>query len=142
MRTMASSRFRLALFVVVASVPTVAGAACQGDDPESIVEEAVEQDQPQIVLGERFEGTAPVGEVLSPHAFRLLDTLVVTPTEPRVAEGVRFVVRGTVRRWDPPAIEKELGLDFDDAVEDADDELVVVADHVEEAPEMDEPGER
>lgn len=114
------------------------GTGCTGDDSETIVEEAVEEDRPEIVLGERFEGTATVDEVLGTYAFRLLDTLVVRSEPVDVAEGERVVVRGTVRRWEVQAIEEDLAVNFDEPLDLLDDELVVVADHIEEAPEDDD----
>ncbi len=131
------------VFAALASLGVMlAGGACRGDDAETIVEQAEERNRPKMVLGEHFEGTAPVGAVLSRHAFRLLDTLVVTKEPEELAEGVRVVVRGTVRRWDPQVIENQLGVDFGDSVDDLDDDLVVVADHVEDAPENDRPRQR
>lgn len=112
-------------------------AACAGDDSETIVEKAAEENTPAVVLGERFEGTATVDEVLSNHAFRLLDTLVVSAEPVDVAEGERVVVRGTVRRWDVQAIEEDLAVNFDEPLDLLDDEFVVVAQHLEEAPEDD-----
>lgn len=111
------------------------GNACADDDSETILEEAAEE-EPGIVLGKRFEGTAPVDEVLGPHAFRLLDTLVVSAEPVDVDEGDRIVVRGVVRRWEVEAIEQDLAVNFSETLDLLDDELVVVADHLEEAPEV------
>lgn len=113
---------------------------CAGDDAETVVEEADERDRPELVLGRPFEGTALVDDVLTPRAFRLLDTLVVSAEPVEVVEGERAVVTGRVRRWDVAAVENELGVDLDASLHDVDEDLVVLAEHVEAAPEGDELG--
>lgn len=117
-----------ALALVVASL-LISG--CGQDDPETIVEEAQEEDFRELVVDQPFEGTAVVSEVVSPHAFKLFDTLVVSrePVELEVDERVR--VRGVVRSTSIEELENRLGVELADAVADAHDGgLLVVADEV------------
>lgn len=114
-------------------------AACGGGsdvesadgDSETIVEDAQEQGFEELVVDEPFEGTAVVTSVLSPHAFNLLDTLVVSKQVLDVKADERVRVRGTVRRTTIEELEGQLGVDFTEAVHEAHDgELLVVAEEV------------
>ncbi len=100
-------------------------------DPETIVEEAQEQDFEELVVDEPFEGTAVVTEVISPRAFKLFDTLVVSRQELGVRADERAVVRGTVRDVTVNELEEQLGIDLGDSVAEAHDGgLLIVADEV------------
>lgn len=114
-----------------------AGCARDGDvesaegDPETIVEAAQEQDFEELVVDEPFEGTAVVTEIVSPRAFRLFDTLVVSEQELDLNTDERAFVRGTVRDTTINELEQQLGIEFGDAVADAHDGgLLIVADEV------------
>jgi hypothetical protein len=126
---------RLVPFAVVLLL--AAGCARDGDvesaegDPETIVEAAQEQDFEELVVDEPFEGTAVVTEIVSPRAFRLFDTLVVSEQELDLNTDERAVVRGTVRDTTINELEQQLGIEFGDAVADAHDGgLLIVADEV------------
>ncbi len=100
-------------------------------DPATIVEEAREQGFEDRVANQPFEGTAVVTEVISPRAFKLFDTLVVSRREVDLRADERARVRGTVRSTTIQALERELGVDFADAVGQAHDGgLLIVADEV------------
>lgn len=100
-------------------------------DPETIVEEAQEQDFEELVVDEPFEGTAVVTEVISPRAFKLFDTLVVARHDLDLRADERARVRGTVRSTTIEALERELAVDLADAVGEAHDGgLLIVADEV------------
>lgn len=116
----------------------VAGCGDGGDvesaegDPETIVEQATEEDFEEMVVGQPFEGTAVVTEVISPRAFRLFDTLVVSRLELDLREDERVRVRGTVRDTSIAMLETELGIALGPAVADAHGGgLLIVADEVE-----------
>ena len=126
---MLSNRVRTYLAVLAITGTALLAACSAGDDPETIVEEAQEDDFAALVVDEPFEGTAPVDEVLSPNAFRLLDTLVVSGEPFDVVEGQRVVVIGTVRD-DLDAVADELGIDLDEV---PDEDLFVVADTVRDS---------
>lgn len=111
-----------------ALLPSCAG----GDDPETIVEEAQEEGFEELLVDEPFEGTAIVEDVLSPNAFRLLDTLVVTAEPVELVEGELVEVVGVVRD-DLDAVAEELATDLDEASDAHDGGLFVVAISVEEA---------
>jgi hypothetical protein len=126
---------RLVPFAVVLLL--AAGCARDGDvesaegDPETIVEAAQGQDFEELVIDEPFEGTAVVTEIVSPRAFRLFDTLVVSEQELDLNTDERAVVRGTVRDTTINELEQQLGIEFGDAVADAHDGgLLIVADEV------------
>lgn len=100
-------------------------------DPETIVEEAQEDDFEELVVDEPFEGTAVVTEVISPRAFTLFDTLVVSRQEVDLRRDERVRVRGTVRDTTIAELEQRLDVDLSDAVAAAHDGgLLVVADDV------------
>ena len=100
-------------------------------DPGTIVEEAQEEDFEQLVVDEPFEGTAVVTEVISPRAFTLFDTLVVSRQEVDLRADERVRVRGTVRDTTIAELEQQLEVDLSDAVAGAHDGgLLVVADDV------------
>lgn len=114
-------------------------AACDGagdvesaeGDPETIVEEASEQDFQELVVDEPFEGTAVVTQVISPRAFKLFDTLVVSQQDVGLRADERARVRGTVRDATIEELEQRLGIDLSEAVADAHDGgLLIVADDV------------
>lgn len=126
---------RLACAVTVA----VMMSSCEGGgevesaegDAETIVEEAEEEDFEGLVVNEPFEGTAVVTEVISPRAFELFDTLVVSrvPLDLRADERVR--VRGLIRDTTVVELEEQWDVDLADAVADAHDGgLLIVADDV------------
>jgi hypothetical protein len=95
------------------------------------VEEAEEEDFEGLVVNEPFEGTAVVTEVISPRAFELFDTLVVSrmPLDLRADERVR--VRGLIRDTTIVELEEQWDVDLTDAVADAHDGgLLIVADDV------------
>ena len=119
----------------VASVMLLAACDGAGDvesaegDPETIVEEASEQDFAALVVDEPFEGTAVVTEVISPRAFKLFDTLVISQHDVDLAVDERAEVRGTVRDATIEELEQRLGIDLSEAVADAHDGgLLIVAD--------------
>ncbi|HEV2070061.1 MAG TPA: hypothetical protein VGR26_09735 [Acidimicrobiales bacterium] len=117
-----------ALALVVASL-LIGG--CGQDDPETVVEEAQEEDFQELVVDQPFEGTAVVSEVVSPHAFKLFDTLVVSRQRLEVEVDERVRVRGMVRSASVEELEDQLGVELADAVADAHDGgLLVVADEV------------
>lgn len=100
-------------------------------DPETIVEEAREEDFEKLVVDEPFEGTAVVTEVISPRAFTLFDTLVVSRQEVDLRRDERVRVRGTVRDTTIEELEQLLDVDLPDAVAAAHDGgLLIVADDV------------
>lgn len=115
----------------------VAGCGGDGDvessegDPETIVEEAQEEDFENLIVDQPFEGTAVVTEVISPRAFKLFDTLVVSRQETDLRADERALVRGTVRSTTVDELERQLGVDLADAVGAAHDGgLLIVADEV------------
>lgn len=123
--------------VLAAGAVLLAGCGDEGDvesaegDPETIVEEAQEEDFEHLVVDEPFEGTAVVTEVISPRAFKLFDTLVVSAEEVDVRVDERALVRGTVRDATVGELEEQLGVELADAVDDAHDGgLLIVADEV------------
>lgn len=125
------SRGVMALRGGFAGLALVAVVGCSSDDPETIVGAAQEDGFEELIVGEPFEGTAMVTEVLSPHAFRLLDTLVVSADELDVTEDERVDVQGTVRDATIDELEEELGVDLGDEVADAHDGgLLVVAESI------------
>ena len=100
-------------------------------DPETIIEEAQEEDFEELVVDDSFEGTAVVTEVISPRAFTLFDTLVVSRQEVDLRVDERVRVRGTVRDTTIEELEQQLDVDLSDAVAGAHDGgLLVVADDV------------
>ena len=100
-------------------------------DPETIVEEAQEEDFEDLVVDDPFEGTAVVTEAISPRAFTLFDTLVVSRQEVDLRADERARVRGTVRDTTIEELERQLGVDLSDAVAAAHDGgLLIVADDV------------
>ena len=122
------------LVVVVFSLESCDGGSdveSADGDPETIVEEAQEEDFEELVVDEPFEGTAVVTEVISPRAFTLFDTLVVSRQEVDVRADERVRVRGTVRDTTIEELEQQLDVDLSDAVAGAHDGgLLVVADDV------------
>ena len=106
-------------------------SGCDQGDPDTIVEQAQEQDFQELVVDQPFEGTAVVSEVVSPHAFKLFDTLVVSRQRVDLQVDERVRVRGVVRSTGIEELEDELGVELADAVADAHDGgLLVVADEV------------
>lgn len=125
------------LLAMVAVVMALGGCDTGNDvenadgDPATIVGAAEEEDFANLVVGDHFEGTAVVTEVVSPHAFTLFDTLVVSPPQLDLAVDERVQVRGTIRSTTIEELESELGVDLAQAVADAHDgELLIVADEV------------
>lgn len=114
-------------------------AGCDGDgdvesaegDPDTIVEEAKEEDFEDLVVDQPFEGTAVVTEVIAPHAFKLFDTLVVSRQELDLRADERARVQGVVRDTTIDQLEQRLGIDLAEAVSEAHDGgLLIVAEEV------------
>lgn len=118
--------------VVVLALAALLPSCAAGDDPETIVEEAEEEGFEELLIDEPFEGTAIVEDVISPNAFRLRDTLVVSAEPVEVVEGELIEVTGIVRD-DLDAVAEELATDLDEARDAHDGGLFVVAATVEEA---------
>lgn len=118
--------------VVVLAIGALLPSCAGGDDAETIVEEAEEEGFEELLIDEPFEGTATVEDVLSPNAFLLLDTLVVSAEPVEVVEGELVEVSGIVRD-DLDAVAEDFAVDLDEARDAHDGGLFVVAASVEEA---------
>ncbi len=118
-------------WAVALVVASLLASGCDQGDPETIVEEAQEDDFQELVVDQPFEGTAAVSEVVSPHAFKLFDTLVVSRQRLDLQVDERVRVQGMVRSTSVEELEGQLGVELADAVADAHDGgLLVVADEV------------
>ncbi len=131
---MTTSWLRRCLYLGIAIASLTAG--CGGDDEPETVIGALEggEEVAELVTGEPFEATAVVDDVVSPQAFYLLDTLVVSADASGVVEDERVVVTGEITEADPEVVEDLLGVPLDDEARAAldDVELVVVASRIEE----------
>lgn len=134
---------RLRLIIAPAAALTL--AAC-GDDPDTAVEEAVEEGRAEALVGEDLTLRSEVGEVLSDQAFIINGeyfgfdgegTLVVgagDAPEP-INEGDVVSVNGTLREFVIADVEDEYDLDLDDdLLVRYEEQFAVVADSVEVVP--------
>jgi hypothetical protein len=128
-----SPRSYAAAFLLTAALLTLGG--CGDDEPETVLNNLDDERTAELVTGEPFEATAMVDGVLSEHAFRLLDTLVISAEPLEVREGERVRVTGEISDEASAELEARLGTDLDgDVTEEIDDaDLFVVATEVEPA---------